>query len=1037
MFGQKPLFGSNSLFGQTQQTGTANIFGAPATTPQQNVSAFGQGNQFFGANRPQSNLFATPSSSFGFGNQLSNNANLTSNATSNPTNVFGFGASNPQSSNLFANPASTIVGTQVKFKVPTTQDTMNKNGAMHNITAAIECISAMKEYENKSLEELRAEDYSSNRKFPQIAPTAQTPSLFNAFQPQQPASNIPGTSGLFGQTFFGATTTVSTGMFGQPAAVATTPSLFGMQPQASNLSIFGQPQATTSVSLFGQPAQVTSANTGSLFGTGIGGASGMFGNANKFALGSASNIVAPSTGSAFSFNFGQPSTTTAPSLFGQTPQTASGLTGFSLFSSPAVAKPSFPVFGAITTSAPAPSFFGAAGSSAFPPFPGLAQQSSAPSNSLFSFTSPLNAASSAPTAFPQSLFGAQPQATSLPTGSVGGFSFGANPLFKPLQTQPGPLAAVQPFNMGAPSAIGGGFSSMFPSAASAAVSSAPSIGFGGFNLFNQPQSQPQATNSLLFGSSLFPAPAATTGISAFGTGTGLFGGTAANSSLFPTGQQNMFGTGGTSFQPSQQPSLFQQGQQQLQMNQQPQLFPQNAPLGSTNVLDPNNIALSALRKQILDMVTLMPYGDVPMVGQSHIKDIKKTMPDQSQVDSSLKNASSISAPYHPSPLAQLSARYSSNRSRDLSPFSLYNNGSFIFPSNWSGGTKQSESAKLKQLFARLPEDSPDADAHSLADEFVPRRRHDSLRNNISLLSPRNIGSPSLLRSPKLDSTKRNVSNIKKLNLTPKLSTRSPDSNVNTTNFDSNASILNSNISAQNDIFAPDNLSSSLLLSSDVYNGRPVERFTADNKLRDRIDGPSEREVSNIPVVNFQNEITEDDNRIIYENRFISPPKIVVDRPLFKCNKPGYYTEPDEEECYRRLRAQIKGSPENNSKKKCLLVSDFVIGRKGYGSITFPGPINVIGLNIDKDVYIEIKNVEIYPEESEKPVLGEGMNTRAIVSLHNTWPKDKTTLSPVRDIDRIEEINYEKRLRIACKKMGVIFLDYIPTTGTWIFEVSHF
>ena len=138
----------------------------------------------------------------------------------------------------------------------------------------------MKEYETKCLEELRCEDYMSNRKGPQTGGTlatgqqATTGGLFGA----APNQTAPATGGLFGST---ATSQPATGgLFGaqqqKPLFGSTSTSGFGATATnqfgattAAGTSAFGAPTSTAG-GLFGAKtggfgATATTASTGFAF----------------------------------------------------------------------------------------------------------------------------------------------------------------------------------------------------------------------------------------------------------------------------------------------------------------------------------------------------------------------------------------------------------------------------------------------------------------------------------------------------------------------------------------------------------------------------------------------------------------------------------------------------------------------------------------------------------------------------------------------------------------------------------------------------
>uniref|UniRef100_A0A8C0F127 Nuclear pore complex protein Nup98-Nup96 n=1 Tax=Bubo bubo TaxID=30461 RepID=A0A8C0F127_BUBBB len=141
---------------------------------------------------------------------------------------------------------------------------------------------------------------------------------------------------------------------------------------------------------------------------------------------------------------------------------------------------------------------------------------------------------------------------------------------------------------------------------------------------------------------------------------------------------------------------------------------------------------------------------------------------------------------------------------------------------------------------------------------------------------------------------------------------------------------------------------------------------------------------------------------------------------------GYYTIPSMEELARFT----------NDRNECI-VTDFTIGRRGYGSIYFEGDINLTNLNLDDIVHIRRKEVIVYPDDERKPPIGEGLNRRAEVTLDGVWPTDKTSRCLIKSPERLAEMNYEGRLESVSRKQGARFKEYRPETGSWVFKVAHF
>ncbi|XP_076670713.1 nuclear pore complex protein Nup98-96 isoform X2 [Andrena cerasifolii] len=327
---------NSNLFG-SQQNASTSLFGTTTAT-----SAFGQSNKpagFSFGTTSGTNLFGQPQQS----TQQTTPFGQSSSSTGN-TNLFsttpGFGSTNTTTTG--------ITGTVVKFTPVVTTDSMSKNGISHSISARHCCIASMKEYESKSYEELRFEDYSVGRKGPStgIFGTPAQPSPFGNAGAGGPSTATTGFGAMSGG--FGATTQPgSSGLFGKPMTSFGTPSTTTTNSFAFNstpsTNLFG---SNTQAKPFGTAAPTplfATSNTNQTAGTGFGGINpaqntgfgstfgstqpnqsiGLF-NQNK----SAFNVPSTSSSSSSGFtSFGQtPSSSAGTSLFGNKPTI--GTTGF-------------------------------------------------------------------------------------------------------------------------------------------------------------------------------------------------------------------------------------------------------------------------------------------------------------------------------------------------------------------------------------------------------------------------------------------------------------------------------------------------------------------------------------------------------------------------------------------------------------------------------------------------------------------------------------------------------------------------------------
>ncbi|KAI8992268.1 nucleoporin autopeptidase-domain-containing protein [Pilobolus umbonatus] len=321
-------FGANTTggaFGATN-TATPGAFGQPAQTTAfgaTNTGTFGQQTSAFG--QPRTGGFGAPTTGFGAAAPTTNTG-FGGFGSAQPATTSAFGSNTPAAGGLFGQrPTTTAFGatnTTSAFGQPITQPTstfggMGMNNSAFGQTANVsnqgtaaadfsptqdrdvstgvnnffQTITAMPQYKNYSLEELRFQDYAQGRKSSGNATTAFGATAAPAF------GAAPTTFGQAAQpTGFGQTG----GAFGQN----TQTNAFG---QSNTTGLFNQQQPQTG---FGQPA--AGATTG--FG------SNMFGNTNTatgFGTTPATNTAFGATNTSKPFSFGN-TPAAAPNAFGAT-----------------------------------------------------------------------------------------------------------------------------------------------------------------------------------------------------------------------------------------------------------------------------------------------------------------------------------------------------------------------------------------------------------------------------------------------------------------------------------------------------------------------------------------------------------------------------------------------------------------------------------------------------------------------------------------------------------------------------------------------
>uniref|UniRef100_A0A1J3FRD3 Nuclear pore complex protein NUP96 n=1 Tax=Noccaea caerulescens TaxID=107243 RepID=A0A1J3FRD3_NOCCA len=138
------------------------------------------------------------------------------------------------------------------------------------------------------------------------------------------------------------------------------------------------------------------------------------------------------------------------------------------------------------------------------------------------------------------------------------------------------------------------------------------------------------------------------------------------------------------------------------------------------------------------------------------------------------------------------------------------------------------------------------------------------------------------------------------------------------------------------------------------------------------------------------------------------------------NSPDYFLKP----CMNELVERELEDPDY-----CSRVPDFTIGKIGYGYIKFLGKTDIRRLELDQIVQFQRHEVIVYEDEGSKPVVGEGLNKAAEVTLIVNLPN--RTLGK----EQADHISY--KLKQSAERQGATFISFDPDNGLWKFLVPHF
>lgn len=127
-----------------------------------------------------------------------------------------------------------------------------------------------------------------------------------------------------------------------------------------------------------------------------------------------------------------------------------------------------------------------------------------------------------------------------------------------------------------------------------------------------------------------------------------------------------------------------------------------------------------------------------------------------------------------------------------------------------------------------------------------------------------------------------------------------------------------------------------------------------------------------------------------------------------------------------------------SREQKSRVTGFEVGREGCGHAVFNEPVNLNSVNLedipDKIAQITLRSLTIYPDSTNKPPVGMGLNVPSTIYLENSWPRQKDRKAAMYEKTGPRFNRHLEKLR---KVPGTDFVSYNADTGVWVFTVPHF